>query len=353
MKKLIASDRVIKKNVGGNSTYARNLYANLPKFDWVIDIRSFSQNSRIISMVNEAMLGNSDLHGIIHYPADTGVIHSKRIPIITTVHGNASLHVPGIRSKLENRIWNERVKLACQASTGIVTVSENSKKDIVESLQIAPDSIRVIYHGINHEIFKPLAADSEIKTINYILKERFQIVGDFVLFLGNLEPRKNLKSLVAAVKSPNWPSHLKLVVVGRYAWGDKSILSEISNNSKIIYLGFIPIDDVVNLLRTTKCLVFPSLYEGWGFPVIEALAVGCSVISSTRGALIESTQGNALYLEDPESPEEIVGLVQKVLENPADMLKMKESGIIFAKEFTWEKSAKEHDAFFTTVSNSF
>ena len=353
MKKLITSDRVLKKNVGGNSTYAMNLYANLPKFDWVIDIRTFSQNSRIIAMVNEAKLGNSDFNGVIHFPADTGVIHPKRIPIVTTVHGNASLHVPGIRSKIENYIWNERVKLACHASTGIVTVSENSKKDIVESLQIAPDSIKVIYHGINHEIFKPLAADIEFEIVTNILKEKFQIVGDFVLFLGNLEPRKNLKSLVAAVKSPNWPGDLKLVVVGRYAWGDKSILSEISNNSKIIYLGFIPTGDVVNLLRAAKCLVFPSLYEGWGFPVIEALAVGCSVISSTRGALVESTQGNALYLQDPESPEEIVGLVRKVLENPSDMLKMKESGIIFAKEFTWEKSAKEHDAFFTTVSDSF
>ncbi len=347
MKRIITSDRVLKNNVGGNSTYANNLYGKLAEFGWEIDVESSSHQSRLVSALNEIKLGHSKLDGVVHYPADTGPIYSKVIPTFTTVHGNASLHVPNIRPNIGNRIWNQRVKLACQASTAIVTVSESSKRDIIESFQIAPESIHVIYHGINHDVFKPLVSEQEIDLARSSLLQKYEIEGDYVLFLGNVEPRKNLQSVLAATKSPNWPRNLKLVVVGRFAWGNKSVITEMSSDSRIIYLGFIPIDDVIRLLCTAKCLVFPSLYEGWGFPVLEALAVGCTVISSRKGALMESTQGNALYLEDPKSPEEIVNLIIYVLENPSKFAQVRKSGLEFAKKFTWENCAKEHDALFS------
>jgi glycosyltransferase involved in cell wall biosynthesis len=347
VKKLITSDRVLRNNVGGNSTYAKNLYSKLKELEWEIDVESSFHQSKTMSALSEIKLGHSKLDGVIHYPADTGPIYSKNIPTFTTVHGNASLHIANIRPNIGNRIWNQRVKLACKVSTAIVTVSENSKRDIIESFKIEPESINVIYHGINHEVFKPFVSEKEIDVARASLLQKYMIHGDYVLFLGNLEPRKNLESVVAATKSPRWPRNLKLVVVGRYAWGNKSVISDMSSDSRIIYLGFIPIEDVISLLGTAKCLVFPSLYEGWGFPVLEALAVGCTVISSSKGALMESTQGNALYLEDPKSPKEIVDMVRYVIENPSQLEQLRRSGLEFAKKFTWENSAREHDALFS------
>lgn len=347
MKRIITSDRVLKNNVGGNSTYAKNLYGKLLEFGWEIDVNSTSHQLKVLSALNEIKLGRSKLDGVIHYPADTGPIYSKDIPTFTTVHGNASLHVRNIRPDIGNRIWNQRVKLACKASTAIVTVSENSKKDIVDSFQIEPELINVIYHGIDHDVFKPLVTEREIDLARLILLQKYKIKGDYVLFLGNVEPRKNLESVLAAIKSPKWPRDLKLVVVGRFAWGNRSVITEMAYDSRIVYLGFIPIEDVIRLLGTAKCLVFPSLYEGWGFPVLEALAVGCTVISSRKGALMESTQGNALYLEDPKSPEEIVNQVLYVIENPPTLALIRKSGLDFAKKFTWKNCAKEHDALFS------
>lgn len=347
MKRIITSDRVLRNNVGGNSTYANNLYGKLTEIGWEIDVETSSHKSKIVSALNEIKLGHSRLGGVVHYPADTGPIYSKDIPTFTTVHGNASLHVPNIRQNISNRIWNQRVKLACKASTAIVTVSENSKRDIIESFQITPESIHVIYHGINHDVFKPLVSEQEIYSARSSLLQKYNIGGDYVLFLGNLEPRKNLQSVLDATKSTNWPQNLKLVVVGRFAWGNKSVLTEMSSDSRTIYLGFIPIEDVIRLLGTAKCLVFPSLYEGWGFPVLEALAMGCTVISSKTGALMESTQGNALYLEDPKSAEEIVNAIIYVLENPTEFEQIRKRGLEFAKKFTWENCAKKHDALFS------
>ncbi len=198
----------------------------------------------------------------------------------------------------------------------IIVDSLSTKKDCQEILGIQESRLRVIYPAVS-EGFKP---QSNAK-VSAILR-KYNLRPDYILAVGTREPRKNLQRVVAAAQKTN--SHL--VIAGKFGWGE-----DIKGAQP---LGYVPQEDLPALYCGAKCLVYPSLYEGFGIPVLEALACGCPVVTSKTGSLLE-VAGDAAFYVNPESVEDIVEKLEVVDQS------LVKKGLVQAKKFSWEKTAKE------------
>jgi len=256
---------------------------------------------------------------------------------VTTIHDFAIYKYPKtfISRGGHDIVKNQKRKLffVKRYSDAIITVSETTKIDAIEILKIPEKKIKVIYEAAD-ECYVPKKEEEIIK-----IKEKFNIKGNFLLCVGTREPRKNLDRLIMAFAqlSPAYPN-LNLVIVGKYGWG-KDLNSKFEiRNSKIRLLGYVEKEDLAALYSGAEAFVYPSLYEGFGLPIIEALSCGCPVVTSNVGSMKE-VSGGAAVLVDPESIESIADAVSKIVRNQKTREEMKLKGLIRARDFSWEKTA--------------
>ncbi|WP_230304518.1 MULTISPECIES: glycosyltransferase family 4 protein [unclassified Rhodococcus (in: high G+C Gram-positive bacteria)] len=270
----------------------------------------------------------------VHYLADTGPLVRTRSPSVVTVHGIASLHARGIRNVRQEKVWRTRVAAAIRNTDAVITVSKSSANDICEVFDVPFEKIDVIPHGVAlSDPCRPveIAAD--------ILGSRAR--DGYVLYLGNIEPRKNIIELVRAFSRPQVASlGLPLVIAGKPAWNAEAAMQEIQNAANVIYLGFVEDDQKDVLLRNASLFVFPSLYEGFGFPVLEALSVGTPTLTSRRGSLAE-VAGPARTLEGLDADAIAFGIVA-ALDDEDYRESVRVDGPNWAANFSWENSALQH-----------
>src|SRR3989344_4445408 len=252
----------------------------------------------------------------------------SRVPKITTIHDLIVYKYPG---SLPNSIIEiQKRKLAwvekeCQA---VIADSESTKKDIVSFLQIPEKRIHVVYLGVD-AIFYPQKIDSVLN-----LKRRFGIKKNYLLCVGTREPRKNLQRVIDAFKELNLPDY-QLVIVGNPGWGTK-----IKSTSNCVIAGNVSNQDLAVFYSGATCFVYPSLYEGFGLPVLEAMSCGTPVVTSNRGSSAEITGERSVVVE-PEVVEDIARGIRIVLNWSAmDRKKMISQAIKHAKKFTWKKTAQ-------------
>jgi glycosyltransferase involved in cell wall biosynthesis len=220
----------------------------------------------------------------------------------------------------------------------IITVSSNTKKDIMNIYDIPEEKITTIYNAVS-EHFK-IATEQEILD----LREKYSLNFPFILFVGTLEPRKNIPSLLKAFKilSRKEPG-LKLVIAGKRGWKYKEIFQLISSleiGSDVRYLQYIDQNDLPVLYSAAEVFVYPSLYEGFGLPPLEAMACGCPVVTSNVSSMPEVT-GNAALLIDPTDVEAISDSVHLLLSDDNLKGKMIKNGLTNVKRFSWHQCAKE------------
>ena len=223
------------------------------------------------------------------------------------------------------RYWT---RYSANQAAHIITISENSKKDIIELYKIKPEKITVVYPGYDQTRFNTKVKPSK----KY---------GDYLLFLGTLQPRKNIERLIEAFKLLK--TDYKLVIVGmknegRGGWMNDRITSE----KNIVLTGYLPDEDIPGLMKGAKAYVLPSLYEGFGIPAIEAMAVGTPVIVSRVSSLPEICGEAATYIENPYSVESIRSALEKI-----DTTKIK-LGLEQAKRYNWDEACLK----INTVLNS-
>jgi len=226
----------------------------------------------------------------------------------------------------------------------IITGSEYSKCEILERLDFKENQIKVIYHGVNHDIFKLYADNS----LNFYLPEKF------ILCVGSIEPRKNLLGLLNAYKllSSDIRSEYKLVLVGFKGWQNKELMDIINSDKEdISYLGFISDEELAKVYNAASCFVFPSFYEGFGLPPLEAMACATPVIASNLSSIPEICGNSAIYC-DPYDSNDIKEKIELLLNDTELQSRMIEKGLQRASEFSWEKSAKEHIRVFKEVLES-
>ena len=334
---VVFTSRVFNENKGGNSRYAHALRDGLIENGWSIDLHKVSMN-KYVSAAQEVSLGLFPNQSLIHYLCDTGQLLRTGNQTVTTVHGIASLHNFGIRSNLQEYVWRKRVELALKMTDAVITPSESSKIDIIEVFGTSPVKINVIGHGINHDKFHNRKTNDDFDLLS---KLRY-IPSQYILYIGNLDPRKNLGNLLAATHSQHWPRGLPLVIVGKFAWGDKSLLESIHSNDRVVYLGQLSDEFIAPLYRNAELFIFPSLYEGFGFPVLEALACGAPVLTTSRGNLSTFQIKGQPIIEDPLDPEEIAKKTIQTLEIRTGNQEILNQGLRLAGRYRWEESVKSH-----------
>lgn len=236
-------------------------------------------------------------------------------------------------------MWRGRVRRAIASTDAVITVSEWSADDVSEVFGVDRDTIRVIKHGIDVETFStPTELSSEVAA---------RISEDFVLYLGNIEPRKNLMPLVRAFQQePLRSAGLQLVIAGKPAWNFAESMAEIQAAPNVVHLGFVSDADRVALMQRTALFAFPSLYEGFGFPVLEAMAAGAPVATSRRGSLVE-VAGPAWVLKDLTAPG--AESLAACLADEGWRAGVTDVGHAWARQFTWDVSIDEHVRVFESV----
>lgn len=282
---------------------------------------------------------------------------SPKIKFILTVHDISFELFPEF-STGKQYFWHKAVrpKKQCRRADLILTPSKNTKRDIVNYYNIAPEKIKVIYPGIkmchceakgrsnptdNKEIAASVPAGlSRNDNINNI-KQKYNLPDDYILFLGAIEPRKNIIGLIEAFEKSN--TNATLIIAGAPGWKNKKIFERAKNskyNERIKFLGFVADDDKPALYAGAKIFVYPSFYEGFGFPILEAMQTGTPVIASNRSSLPE-IGGSAVYLIDPNRPKQIAFAINELMNNQKLREWHIEKGRQQAQKFNWENSAKE------------
>ncbi|MBO3277153.1 glycosyltransferase family 4 protein [Pseudomonas schmalbachii] len=337
-------ERIIDRHVGGNTTYTRKISQGLQARG--VNVRRIpAGRSPYSTIFYESLYGlrKFSKDTILHYSADTGPLFKTRSKSIVTVHGVASRWINVARTSTQEYIWRRRVGLAIKSTNNIITVSNSSADDIAEIFGVDRKSIKVIHHGIDTDVFSQKTQLSE--NIAKILPSQY------VLYLGNLEPRKNIIPLIDAFRSPDLRAlNIPLVIAGRPAWNYKEILKAINNSKNVIYLGFVDDSDRVALMQNSSLFAFPSLYEGFGFPILEALAAGTVVITSRKGSLAE-VSGPSLAFQELDSGS-IASGIHDALTNNKERLNCIKNAPDWVSKFSWNSSIDKHIETYKELINS-
>ncbi|MDM4763925.1 glycosyltransferase family 1 protein [Galbitalea sp. SE-J8] len=292
-----------------------------------------------LTMGAETAFGLRKRAGVLHYCADTGPLVRTRTPSVVTVHGVASRWINVARTSRQESTWRQRVNRAISSTQALITVSESSADDVADIFNLDRSEIVVIPHGVDFEKFATRV------DLSAELKERLPV--EFALYLGNIEPRKNLVELSGAF-GQNAPGGLPLVVAGRQAWNFEESEAAFAANSNIIRVGYVSDQDRRALLQRATVFVFPSLYEGFGFPVLEALAAGTPVVTSRRGALAEVAGPS--WTTDDLSANGIREAVDCALRDDEWLRGIGKAGQRWATTFNWDRSVEAHIALYERVA---
>jgi len=243
------------------------------------------------------------------------------------------------------RYWHRSMnpRKTAEEADRIIAVSDSTKADLVDRYHIDPARIQVVYPGVS-DSFKPTGEEAERKRV----KEKYGLPSDFILYFGTIEPRKNIVGIIKAFEElrnleTNKLKSLKLVIAGSKGWLYKDILKEAKKSTHqgdIMFTGFVDESDKPYLYNLAKLFVYPSFFEGFGFPPLEAMACGVPTIVSHVTSLPEVTQDAAIMV-NPYMYGEIADAMQMLLEDKKLYQEFSERGIEQAKKFSWENSAKE------------
>ncbi|MDZ7845764.1 MAG: glycosyltransferase family 1 protein [Owenweeksia sp.] len=259
-------------------------------------------------------------------------LHKKKIPSVVTVHDVIFLRYPELYRYIDRKIYLKKLRSACKRADLIVATSQQTKNDLVEYLQMDPEWIKVAYQGV-HPIFWTTFNDGEQAEV----QQRFDLPERFGLFVGTLETRKGADKILNAQLETGIP----VVYIGKSTpfWEETLSLAKYNPIRHLIHTPEVPLDeDLAKIYRLAKVFIYPSLFEGFGIPVLEALITSTPVITSNRSSLPE-VAGPSSILINPEEQEELTQALRRVWESPELQEKMMESGLSFAENFRDENIA--------------
>ncbi len=314
----------------------KNLKSLISRFPF---IKKMARKALFIS--SRIFATNYDLYWQPNFIPNRGIKAKK---IITTIHDFSFLIYRDFHSKEKLSYFDNNFLTNIYRSSMIITGSNYTKQEILDRLNFKEEKIRVIYHGIDHNLFK-IYRDTQLD---------FRLPNKFILSVGSIEPRKNLIGLLKAYSllDKSIKDEYKLILVGFKGWENSEIMELIEKNSKYIeYLGFITNRDLAKVYNLATCFIYPSFYEGFGLPVAEAMACGTPVISSNSSSLLE-VGGDAVLYCNPYSIKDIKEKIERLILEQSLREKLIEKGLEQAKIFSWERSAKEHLELFKEVMDS-
>jgi glycosyltransferase involved in cell wall biosynthesis len=264
---------------------------------------------------------------------------------VVTIHDLVSFLFPETVPRKYAVYMRLMTRLAVRSADRIIAVSNSTRDDLRRVLRVPDEKVVVIHEAVAPEFASPPGADG-IDAVAH----RYGLRRPYCLFVGNVEPRKNLARLISAfgllrarAERPGATRAPQLVLVGTRGWLYNGILAAVDVQGgapDIVFTGYVPPTDLPALYAGAACFVFPSLYEGFGLPVLEAMAAGAPVVASRVGAIPE-VAGDAALLVDPRRPAELAEAIQTVLTDGALRARLVERGRGRARLFTWETVARQ------------
>jgi len=262
----------------------------------------------------------------------------KKAKTVAFIHDLTTILFPEHHKRSNVFLHSKRFKNIHKVDA-ILTNSESTKKDIIKHLKIKTEKIFVTYLGAD-ECFRPMN-EAEVEPV----LQKYKIRKPYILFVGTLEPRKNVETLISAfdqLKAKHQILH-QLVLVGQKGWLYKNIFRAIEsspNKSDIRYTDYVPDIDLPALMNGAEVFVYPSFYEGFGLPVLEAMQCGAPVITSDISSMPEVGGEACLYI-NPDSADELTKSIFEVINDAGLQKNLSEKGVERAKQFSWEKCARE------------
>jgi glycosyltransferase involved in cell wall biosynthesis len=336
----------------GVATYYNNLVPKLLEFSKSHEIITFGYSLRRLTDLNlatkkfplppslmdilwnrlhiipvETLIGTCDLlHAWDYIQPPT-----KKAKIVTTIHDLTPFKFPKHQHPRTIAVYKHGLKWVKKNAAAVIVDSFSTKQDLTEFLKIPETKIHVIYLAAPDRFkdFRTRQENTRDMAINHT-KRKYSIEREYLISVGTQEPRKNLHRTIRAYEALNMSQ--PLVIVGRFGWGLKA-----KPTKWVKLLGFVPDEDLPALYAGASCFIYPSIYEGFGLPVLEAMAVGCPVVTSDRGSLKEVAGGAAVEV-NPESVEAIAFGIKVALQRSEELIK---KGMIQAQKFSWEKTARQ------------
>lgn len=278
---------------------------------------------------------------LYHVPQNgVGLPEKKETPLIITLHDTIPIHMPETVGDRYLKIFNENMTNIVNSCDGIITVSNYSKEDIAKDFNFPKEKIFVTYLA-SEEIYRPM----DKKYCNDLLNEYYSIPSNYILYVGGFSPRKNISGLIKSFSKihKKLPQNMKLLIVGNKGISYsiyKSLSESLNISDKVIFPGFIPMEHMPHLYNGASLLVYPSFYEGFGLPPVEAMACGIPVIASNITSIPEILGESALLFH----PEDLDTLSEMILNCVLDnrlRLSLIENGFKKAHSLSWNKTAED------------
>jgi len=330
-----------------------NIFDDL-KFETEIqkDVKKFPNRgmSLLWSFFSRPLLENTVDKCDCYHISETS-FQPSNLPAVATVHDLTIEKFPELHLKENKFFASRRHEKIAKSGMPIIAVSEHTKDDFVEHYGIDPNLIKVIYHGKN-EIYKPI---KNLETINKVL-QTYEINKPYFLYIGTLEPRKNISRLIDAfyaLKSQENLPHM-LVLAGQKGWHYESVFQRIDEyglKDDVKYIGFVKEEEKPTLMNAAEAFVYPSLYEGFGLPVLEAMACGVPVISSQSSSIPEITGKDGAILVNPKNTEELSSAMLKIVKDRSFAEELAQRGLKRSKDFSWDKCAQETFDFYRNINS--
>jgi glycosyltransferase involved in cell wall biosynthesis len=263
---------------------------------------------------------------------------TTKVPQCVVVHDLAFLHYPSQIKKSHLLYFKRYVPKFLQKAKSIATVSQFSKDDIVNTYTINAEKIDVVYSAAKN-IFSPVSADIAIQ-----IKEKYTSGSEYFLYVGAIHPRKNLINLLKAfsIFKKRQKSNFKLVLAGRLAWKYDSFLQDLKTykyRNDVVLLGYVEESELSKVVASAYALVYPSFFEGFGVPVLEAMKSGVAVVTSAHSAMQEIAKDAALYA-DPNNFKEIAEKMMLLYKDENLKRKLIEKGRTISSEYSWQRTAE-------------
>lgn len=258
---------------------------------------------------------------------------------VLTVHDLSLLTHPHTHEKARVRRARRRLRIMARAATLVITPTESVRREVFSFLRLSQEKVFAVPEAFR-ACFKPMSHDASED-----VRRRLGIEGDFLLTVGTIEPRKNIGTLVRAfakvLRREQRPA-LQLVVVGNKGWLTSEFFSEVEKSGvadQMVFTGYLFDDDLRALYSSCLLFIYPSIYEGFGLPPLEAMACGAPVIVSRIPTLVETTEGAACYF-DPASDDDLASEIIELMVNETARQNISAAGLKQAAKFSWERTAR-------------
>lgn len=349
VKAILAQDRENEYKLFYNS--GRDISGRMPEFkNENAEIASTHYPNKIFNYLLQKTLRYPEIDkmlgvDIFWLPNPSFISLSRKAKKILTIHDLSWLRCPNFFS-LRRNLWHYiiNIKKLIRESDKIIAVSENTKNDIMDLTGVSGSKVEVIYSGIDEELRVIGKNDQSLKEV----KKKYNLADKFILFLGTQEPRKNIVGLIKAYnefrKNSAGGKEVELVIAGGKGWKERRTVNEWKKSKyqeDIKFLNYIPRQDKVYLYNLASVFVYPSFYEGFGFPPLEAMACGLPTITAFSSSLPE-VAGEVSLLVDPYKTGEIAQAIERVLSDDNLKNDLIERGREKASEFSWQKAAGKY-----------